>query len=224
MPASPNWQAIEDLICRDLARCIPSHKNIGQTKASAPPYTAISTQTSNTSASPTCLWQPHPYPVKHGFTRLKTASVKYLKAMDPRFATGRNGFPRFQDRLSPSLKTALARVIKNTLNTQNISGSLKTDSRFSGCLIEKNKYARNHLHAAGGSRSAAAPLHSLHRSRPSQQTATVAGGCHACCYRHLVYLFRQPQRTDKAGHPTAAGCRHHCLYSSFAILRSLKHA
>ncbi len=22
MPASPNWQAIEDLICRDLARCI----------------------------------------------------------------------------------------------------------------------------------------------------------------------------------------------------------
>ena len=115
-----------------------------------------------------------------------------LPPYHPRFATGRNGFPRFQDRLPPSWKTALARVIKNTLDTQNISGSLKTDSRFSGCLIKKNKYARNHLHAAGGSRSPAAPLHLLHRSRPSQQMATVAGDCHACCYQHLVYLFRQP--------------------------------
>ena len=88
--------------------------------------------------------------------------------------------------------------------------------------IKKNKYARNHLYAAGSGRSPAAPLYILHRSRPSRPMGTVAGHCHARFDRHLVYLFRQPQRTEKAGHPTAAGCRHYCLHFSFAIFRRFK--
>ena len=82
MPASPNWQAIEDLICQDLARCIRITQEYRPNESIRAAIYCNFYVDEQSSASPTCLWQPHPYPVKHGFARLKTASVKCLRATE----------------------------------------------------------------------------------------------------------------------------------------------